>query len=653
MGLNYISLLSSFLNVIYISLFISLFAIIFALVKFYFISGKSSGSKEMRHISDLIHNGAMAFLNKEYSILIMILVIVALILLPFDYRMSIAFVLGSLLSLIAGNISMRAATKANAKTAEAARKDIQEAFHLAFSTGVAGSILAFSLGLVGIIIIYLLYHDTQILFSLGLGASFVALFMRVGGGIYTKSADVAADLTGKIELEIPEDDPRNPAVVADLVGDNVGDIAGMGSDLFESFVGGIISVMALAGAVTSSLELPIIISAIGIFATLIAALFIRGKNLHVALFKGFIVASLIVIISAFFISPRNIFYTILIGLIAGITMGVTTNYYTAMNQRPVRKIAEAAQKGAALDVIQGLSNGMISAVIPVVIISLVIIFSFKLAGMYGIAIAAVGMLSVVGISLASDIYGSVSDNAAGIAELCNLKVARERAEKLDELGNSTAAIGKGFAVCSAALTALALLASYILIAGLRAIDVMKADSISALFIGAVIPFIFCSYMMSSVSITAQDLVEEVRKQFKNKDVLKGKKEPDYKKCIEITTKSSLKRMAIPSLAAVAVPIIVGLLLGKEALGSLLIGSIAVSFLLGIFMANSGASMDNAKKYIEMGNLGGKKSESHKSAVVGDTVGDPLKDTAGPSLNILIKLMAITALVFVILMQSLK
>jgi len=456
--------------------------------------------------------------------------------------------------------------------------------------------------------------------------------------------------SGKIEANIPEDDPRNPAVVADLVGDNVGDIAGMGSDLFESFVGGIVSVMALAGAVSGNIELPIIISAIGIFATLIAAFFIRGKNLHTALFKGFAIAALIVVVSAFFLVQRNLFYTILLGLGAGIIIGITTNYYTAMNQSPTRKIAEAAQKGAALDVIQGLSNGMISTVTPVLIVSLAIIFSFKLAGIYGIAIAAVGMLSVIGISLASDIYGSVADNAAGIAELCHLKDAREKAEKLDELGNSTAAIGKGFAISSAALTALALLASYILVAGLNVIDVMKADTISALFIGAVLPFIFCSYMMSSVSTTAQDLVEEVRKQFRNKAVLQGKLEPDYKRCIEITTTSSLKKLIFPSIAAVTIPILVGLLLGKEALGGLLVGSIATSFLLGIFMANSGASMDNAKKYIEMGHFGGKKSETHKAAVVGDTVGDPLKDTAGPSLNILIKLMAITALLLVVLIR---
>lgn len=641
------------MNILYLILLASVLAVIFSLAKFYIIAKKSSGSKEMCHISDLIHNGSMSFLNKEYSILFVILLIVAVILSIFNYKMAVAFVLGSLLSLIAGNISMRVATKANAKTAEAARNNMQQAFNLAFSTGVAGSVLAFSLGLSGIIIIYLLYNSTQILFALGLGASFVALFMRVGGGIYTKSADVAADLTGKIEAGIPEDDPRNPAVIADLVGDNVGDIAGMGSDLFESFVGGIVSTMAIAGALTSSIELPIIISAVGIFATILAAFFVRGKNLHAALFKGFGVTALIVIIASFFLAPRNIFYTILLGLVAGIIIGITTNYYTAMNQKPVKRIAEAAQKGAALDVIQGLSNGMISAVIPVLVVSLVIILSFKLAGMYGIAIAAVGMLSVIGISLASDIYGSVSDNAAGIAELCNLKEARNRAEKLDELGNSTAAIGKGFAVCSAALTAIALLESYILVAKLDVINIINANTISALFIGAVLPFIFCAYMMSSVSNTAQDLVEEVRKQFKNKDILKGKVDPDYKKCIEITTKSALRRMAIPSLAAVILPILIGLILGKESLGGLLIGSIATSFMLGIFMANSGASMDNAKKYIELGNMGGKKSEAHKAAVVGDTVGDPLKDTAGPSLNILIKLMAITALILVVLMQGIK
>ncbi|MFH1249326.1 MAG: sodium-translocating pyrophosphatase [archaeon] len=638
------------MNLLYLILAASIIAVIVSLVMFYKISKKSSGSKQMEHISNLIYNGSMTFLNKEYMILFVLLAIVALALLPFDYRMSLAFVFGSILSIIAGNISMRVATRANAKTAEESRKGIKGAFHLAFSTGVAGSILAFSLGLAGIIIVYLISKDTNILFSLGLGASFVALFMRVGGGIYTKSADVAADLSGKVEAGIPEDDPRNPAVIADLVGDNVGDIAGMGSDLFESFVGGIVAAMAIA-ATTSQIELPIIISAIGIFATFIGAMFIKGKNLHTALFKGFIATALIVIISAFFLTPRNIFYTILLGLASGISIGVITNYYTASNQAPTKKIAEAAQKGAALVVIQGLSNGMIATVTPVLIVALTIIFSFKLAGMYGLAIAAVGMLSVIGISLASDIYGSISDNAAGIAEICNLKEARETAEKLDELGNSTAAIGKGFAICSAALTALALLQSYIIVAGISVIDAMKADTISALFIGAVLPFIFCAYMMSSVSTTAQDLVEEVRKQFKNKNVMLGKVEPDYKKCIEITTSSSLKKLIFPGIAAITVPIIVGLLLGMEALGGMLVGSISTGFLLGVFMANAGASMDNAKKYIEAGHFGGKKSEAHKAAVVGDTVGDPLKDTAGPSLNILIKLMAITALLFAIIIKA--
>lgn len=636
------------MEILPIILLISIIAIIISLFEFYSISKKSAGSDEMKHISGLIHSGAMAFLNKAYSILLAILLIVGLILWIFDYRMGISFIFGSLLSLIAGNISMRVATKANARTAEAARKNINEAFGLAFSTGIAGSVLAFSLGLAGIIILYIVYNNTQILFTFGLGASFVALFMRVGGGIFTKSADVAADLTGKIEAGIPEDDPRNPAVIADLVGDNVGDIAGMGSDLFESFVGSIIAVMAIAGALTSNIELPIIISAVGIFATIFAALFVKGKNLHLALFKGFIAIAVIVVIAAFLLSPRNIFYSIITGLVAGIIVGVNTNYYTAMSQKPVRKISEAAQSGAALTVIRGLANGMISCITPVAIISLAIIISFKFAGMYGIAIAAVGMLSVIGVALASDIYGSVADNSAGISEFCNLKEARARTEKLDEVGNTTAAIGKGFAICSAALTALALLASYILVAKLNVINVISADNISALFIGAVLPFIFSAYMMGSVSTTAQELVNEVRNQFKNKQIMQGKKEPNYKRCIEITTKSALKSMAIPSLAAVTIPIIMGLLLGKEALGSLLIGSIATSFMLAVFMANSGASLDNAKKYIEMGNFGGKKSEAHKAAVVGDLVGDPLKDTAGPSLNILIKLMAITALVFAVL-----
>lgn len=633
------------MNLINLILLISLIAIAFSFLKIYLIGKKSAGSKDMQRISELVYNGAMTFLKKEYSVLFFILVVISLILMFFDYRLSISFIFGSLLSLIAGNISMRVATKANSRTAEAARTSLQEAFHIAFSTGIAGSILAFSLGLAGIIAVYLIYNNTQILFSFALGASFVALFMRVGGGIFTKSADIAADLSGKIEAGIPEDDPRNPAVIADLVGDNVGDIAGMGSDLFESFVSSIIAVMAIATALTARIELPILISVVGILASAFAALFVKGKNLHTAFFKGFIIASLILIIVTFLISPRNIFYAVITGLITGIIIGVNTNYYTAMNQKPARKIAEAAQKGAALDVIQGLSNGMLSSIIPVVTVALTIILSFAFAGMYGIAIAAVGMLSVIGIVLASDIYGSVADNAAGISEFCRLKEARSRTEKLDEVGNTTAAIGKGFAICSAALTSLALLVTYISVAKLDAVDIIKTSSISALFLGAMLPFIFSAYTIQAVSKTAQKLVKEVRNQFKNKKILQGKAQADYQKCVKITANSALRSMAVPSLSAIIFPILIGLLLGKEALGALLVGSIATSFLLAIFMANAGASLDNAKKYIELGNLGGKKSEAHKAAVIGDTVGDPLKDTAGPSLNILIKLMAITALVF--------
>ena len=650
-----------------IAIIASVLALVFAGITAYILQKKDSGTPLMKELSKIIHGGAMTFLNKEYKIISIFLVVVAAVLFFLIGReIAIAFIIGGIFSALAGNIGMRIATIANAKTANGAKESLNKGLRIAFSSGTVMGMCVVGLGLLGITLLYIIFNDPNIIYGFGFGASSIALFARVGGGIFTKAADVGADLVGKVERGIPEDDPRNPAVIADNVGDNVGDVAGMGADLFESYVDSIIAAMVLGMGVVfakenaSGILLPISIAAVGIISSIIGTLFVRtGKKAkpQAALNRGIFASSIIMIILSYFLimhyaGDRGIFYATVSGLIAGVVIGLSTEYYTSKGMKPTRNIAEASLTGAGTNIISGISAGMMSTIIPVLAVCGAIFLSFHFGGLYGIAIAAVGMLSTLGITLATDTYGPVADNAAGIAEMANMgKEVRKRAENLDAVGNTTAAIGKGFAIGSAALTALALFASYTyilsqLMDGEVLINIAAPSVIIGLFIGAAMPFVFSALTMKAVGKAASRIIEEVRRQFKTiKGLMKGKAKPDYNRCIHISTTAALKQMIIPGLMAVIMPVIIGLLLGPIALGGLLAGSIATGFLLAVFMANAGGAWDNAKKYIEDGNLGGKGSDAHKAAVVGDTVGDPCKDTSGPSLNILIKLMSIVALVF--------
>ncbi|HZX44823.1 MAG TPA: sodium-translocating pyrophosphatase [Candidatus Nanoarchaeia archaeon] len=656
--------------IVEVMLVVSILSLAFAGYKSVLVSRSPAGNEKMKEISDAIHKGAMTFLHKEYMILAVFVILVFAALYAFiDPKTAIAFVLGAIFSAIAGNVGMRIATKANTRTAEGSKKSLNDGLNVAFSSGAVMGLTVVGLGLLGVTILYLIFDDPNIIYGFGFGASGIALFARVGGGIYTKAADVGADLVGKVEVGIPEDDPRNPAVIADNVGDNVGDIAGMGADLFESYVDSIIAAMVIGSAILISTRvekgyviLPMLLAGIGIFSSIIGTYFVRvtkGKA-QGALDKGIWAASIITAIISFFAirfvipgsSGLGIYYAMLAGLSSGVIIGLVTQYYTSGDYRPTQKVAEAAQTGAGTNLISGLSVGMMSTLIPVLVISAAILVSYHFGGLYGIAIAAVGMLSTLGITLATDCYGPVADNAAGIAEMAGLGGnIRKRCESLDAVGNTTAAIGKGFAIGSAALTALALFASFAQLAsGLThqkmVIDVTSPTVIVGLFIGAVIPFLFSAMVMSAVGRAAESVVIEVRRQFKTiKGLMQGKAKCDSSKCISIVTGSALKQMVIPSMIVVLTPIIVGYFLGIQALGGVLVGATVTGFLLAVFMANAGATWDNAKKYVESGKFGGKGSQAHKAAVVGDTVGDPFKDTAGPSLNILIKLMSIVALVF--------
>lgn len=627
---------------------------------------KSRGNKEMIEISDYIYRGALTFLKEEYKIIIIfalvviVLLAIASIFTNIPWETCIAFALGALFSALAGNVGMRIATKANSRAAEASRHSMQKGLAIAFSSGAVMGSSVVGLGILGISIFYFLYGEraASILFGFGFGASSIALFARVGGGIYTKSADIGADLVGKVEAGIPEDDPRNPGVIADNVGDNVGDVAGMGADLFESYVDSIISGMSLGLILMVygkyGMVYPMIIAALGILSSLAAMAFVKAKNPYTALRNGIFGASIIFTVLAFFVTyylikVLNPFFAILVGLIDGIIIGLSTEYFTSHQREPARKIAEAAQTGAATNILMGLSVGMLSTLIPIIATAIAMVLAYEFSGFYGIALAAIGMLSTLGISLATDCYGPVADNAAGISEMAGLgEEVRKRTEELDAVGNTTAAMGKGFAIGSAAITALALVFTFVNRAsslGVKMDISLTSPYLTAgLFIGGMLPFLFSALTLGAVGKTAERMVDEVRRQFREYGILEGKGKPDYERCIKISTRGALREMILPSLLAVIVPIIVGIW-KVEALTGLLIGATATGFLLAIFLANAGGAWDNAKKFIEEGNLGGKGSEAHKAAVVGDTVGDPCKDTSGPSLNILIKLMSIVSLVF--------
>ncbi len=648
---------------LWISPVLALCALLFAAYKAGYVSKAAPGNSRMQEIAGSIAEGANAFLRSEYKILaIFIVVLFALISLFIGLGTGICFVIGAGFSMLAGFFGMRVATKANVRTANAAmERGMTKALAIAFSGGSVMGMCVVGLGLLGCSMIYIVTGNYNILFGFSLGASSIALFARVGGGIYTKAADVGADLVGKVEAGIPEDDPRNPAVIADNVGDNVGDVAGMGADLFESYVGAIVSALTLGVAAKGLFEgagavYPLVVAAVGILASIIATFFVRGKegaNPHKALKMGTYVSTVIVGIAAFILSKvffGRMYYgwAIAAGLVVGLVIGFVTEIYTSEDYRSVKRIASQSETGSATTIISGVAVGMRSTWVPIVLISVGIYVSYSVTGdLYGIALAAVGMLSTTGITVAVDAYGPIADNSGGIAEMSGLdRKVRDITDKLDAVGNTTAAIGKGFAIGSAALTALALFVSYATEVKLDGINLLSPHVVIGLLIGGMLPFAFSALTMDSVSKAAYKMIEEVRRQFREiPGILEGKGRPDYGACVSISTRAALHEMIVPGLMAVAVPLLVGILLGPAALGGLLAGSLVTGVLLAIYMSNSGGAWDNAKKYIEGGNHGGKGSDAHKAAVVGDTVGDPFKDTSGPSINILIKLMTVVSLVF--------
>ncbi|MCL6582065.1 MAG: sodium-translocating pyrophosphatase [bacterium] len=673
------ALISGSLGPILVSIAIGILGMLFVWILAVKILSKDPGTEKMIRISDAIHEGAMAFLFREYKAIAVFVAVVFVALLIFvDKLTALAFVVGALCSVTAGYIGMSIATRANGRTAQAAAKSYNEAIGVAFPGGAVMGTSVVSLGLLGLSVVFLviifilkgsqpdldsaIIQAVQLIAGFSMGASSVALFARVGGGIYTKAADVGADLVGKIEAGIPEDDPRNPAVIADNVGDNVGDVAGMGADLFESYIGAIVSGMVIAAAPNPTVDvkgvlLCLLLSAWGIISSTIGIFFVKTdekSDPQKALNRGMTAAAILLAIGSFVLCAQwygnmNLFWAVLSGLIAGMIVGYVAQYYTSGRQ--VETIANSAKTGTATCIIQGLAVGMKSTALPLVGVAIATVIAYKAAGIFGVALSAIGMLAITGMTVAVDAYGPIADNAAGIAEMAGMgKEVRERAEKLDAIGNTTAAIGKGFAIGSAALTALALFVAYGQTVQLKGLDAISTEYgpivVAGFFIGGVIPFIFCAMTMQAVGRAAFSIVEEVRRQFREiKGLMEGKAMPDSARCVDITTKGAIREMIVPGIMAVVAPLLLGIILGPEALGGFLIGSLISGVPLAVMLANSGGAWDNAKKYIEAGNLGGKGSDAHKAAVSGDTVGDPFKDTAGPSLNILLKLMAVASLVF--------